>query len=286
VKPLVEPPIKWHGGKYYLRDRIIALMPPRAKKPNAPAPTDPGWLHYVEAFAGGLQVLLANDPTGISEVANDISSELMNFWKVLQDEEAFARFYRIVEAVPFSEAEFQHVDARFASANPVQRAVGFFVQVRQSLAGRRDSFAPLSRNRTRRGMSEQVSAWIGSVEGLPAVHARLRQVAIRNRPAISVIRAEDGPRTLHYCDPPYLKSTRTARDVYQFEMTEAEHVALLQVLLECRGKVMLSGYRSELYDSMLAGWNRHEFEIANHASGNVAKRTMVECVWTNFQEAQ
>jgi len=44
------------------------------------------------------------------------------------------------------------------------------VNCRQSLAGRMDAFAPLSRRRTRRGMNEQCSAWWNAVEGLPAVH--------------------------------------------------------------------------------------------------------------------
>jgi DNA adenine methylase len=69
-------------------------------------------------------------------------------------------------------------------ADPVQRAVRFFVLCRQSLAGRMDTFAPLSKNRTRRRMNEQASAWLTAVEGLPAVHARLKRVAILNRPAL------------------------------------------------------------------------------------------------------
>ena len=32
----IAPPLKWHGGKHYLADRIIALMPPH--------------VHYVEPF--------------------------------------------------------------------------------------------------------------------------------------------------------------------------------------------------------------------------------------------
>lgn len=63
------------GGKQYLADRIIDKMPPRCKNPNAPDSGDPGWLHYVEPYAGGLAVLLANDPQGISEVVNDLNTE-------------------------------------------------------------------------------------------------------------------------------------------------------------------------------------------------------------------
>jgi site-specific DNA-adenine methylase len=50
-------PLKWHGGKGAFQGKlaawIIDLMPPRCKNPNKPAPADPGWLHYCEAFYGG-----------------------------------------------------------------------------------------------------------------------------------------------------------------------------------------------------------------------------------------
>ena len=67
----VGSPLKWHGGKSYLAKRIIELMPPH--------------LTYCEPFAGGLSVMLAKDPDGISEVANDLHGDLSNFWKVLAD---------------------------------------------------------------------------------------------------------------------------------------------------------------------------------------------------------
>lgn len=78
-------PIKWPGGKKYLADKIISLFPPRCKKPNNPDPNDKGWLHYVEPYFGGGAVLLANDPEGISEVANDMNGRLTNFWHVLSN---------------------------------------------------------------------------------------------------------------------------------------------------------------------------------------------------------
>src|SRR5438105_14191987 len=88
----VSPPLKWHGGKWYLAPKIVALMPPH--------------LHYVEPFAGGLSVLLAKNPEGVSEVVNDIDGDLTNFWRVLQGHDTFGRFVRRLEGTPFSEAEW------------------------------------------------------------------------------------------------------------------------------------------------------------------------------------
>jgi DNA adenine methylase len=107
-------------------------------------------------------------------------------------------------------------------------------------------------------------------------------VVVESLPAVEVIRREDTPKTLFYLDPPYLHETRAVADAYALEMTEADHQELLDLLKAVRGKVMLSGYPSALYDSALAGWNRHDFDLANHAAGGAKKRRMTEAVWCNF----
>lgn len=307
----LTPPLKWHGGKHDLAKWIIGLMPPRCKNPNDPDPADPGWLHYVEPYFGGGSVLLANDPEGISEVVNDLNLELTNFWRVLQDRDCFVRFAERVSAMPFSFREWSDAtisQSRHLVQPSVSDAVAFFVLCRQSLAGRMQSFAPRTRNRTRRGMNEQVSAWLNSVEGLPAIHQRLQRVLILNHDALSVIRAEDGLRTLFYLDPPYLHETRASTGEYRHEMTEVDHANLLvtlggaQVADLCskhirdspyawwydakpiQGSFLLSGYRSKMYDAVaeMCGWKRHEKNINNHAAGGKTKRVMTECVWTKY----
>lgn len=268
-------PTKWHGGKGPLARRIVAMMPP--------------CVHYVEPYAGGLSVLLARDPEGVSEVVNDLDGGLTNFWRVLADPTWFGEFARMVAATPFSEWHYKSA-ARLAAEtcdSAVTRAYAFFIRCRQSMAGRMRDFAAISRRRTRRGMNEQASAWLTAVEGLPAVHERLKRVVILNRDALDVIRQQDGPGTLLYCDPPYLKATRTSPDVYAHEMTEEQHTDLCTTLRKCVGRVMLSGYPSELYRFQLEaeGWHRTDFDLPNNAAGGKTKRRMVESVWTNFPPA-
>jgi DNA adenine methylase len=269
----LTPPLKWHGGKQYLARRIVELMPPHT--------------HYVETFFGGGAVMLEKNPEGVSEVANDLNGELTNFWRVLQDETTFAAFKRQADAMSFSEVEFrtaEHGGYRLhdIAGFDVDAAVAFFVRCRQSLAGRMKSFAPLSRTRTRRGMNEQASAWIAAVDGLDAVHARLRRVAILNRPALDVIRQQDGNATLFYLDPPYVPASRAAPKVYEHEMTIDAHGELLDVCRSARGRVMISGYDSELYAEQLRDWHRVEFDLPNNAAGGEQKRRMIEVVWCNF----
>jgi DNA adenine methylase len=273
--------LKFHGGKRYLTRDVLALMPPHR--------------HYVEPFFGSGKVLLGRDPEdrrlwwadtgsdrGVSEVANDINGRLMNFWRVLQQQETFEPFRRTVEAVPLSRTEWETAHAHEYGKDPVADAVAFFVDCRQSLAGRMDTFTGITRTRTRRRMNGNASEWIGAVDGLAAVHARLRRVVIENRPALDVIRKEDEPGTLFYCDPPYLHDTRADPNVYAFEMTDRDHAELLDVLRQCKGNVMLSGYPNELYDRVMAGWNRRTVDVANHAAGGKVKARETEVLWWNF----
>ena len=294
MKVLTQP-LKWHGGKYYLRNWIVGLMPPH--------------LHYVEPFFGGGGILLARDPDrdwmlspenpklpaalkGSSEVANDIHGELTNFWKVLQSAEDFEAFRQNVALTPFSQVEFEAafdaseaaVETSDTSEHRVARAHRFFVLARQSRQGLMKDFATLSRNRTRGRINEQVNAWLSVVDGLPDVHERLRKVLILNQDACDVIRKQDGPNTLFYCDPPYVHETRSTTADYHHEMTEDQHRRLLDVLAGIEGRFMLSGYPSELYSQweQKHGWKRHEYLIDNKAASGAVKEVKTECLWCNF----
>lgn len=103
-----------------------------------------------------------------------------------------------------------------------------------------------------------------------------------NQPAIDVIRSQDGPETLFYFDPPYLPDTKTSQVFGDLEMTVEQHEELLAVIANLQGKVMISGYASQLYDDRLAGWHRHVFKLPNAAASGVMKRATEEILWCNF----
>ena len=284
----VNPPLKWHGGKHYLANWILEKMPRH--------------LHYVEPYFGGGQVFFARDPRdqrlwwtektsdrrkvdGVSEVINDLHRDLMTFYRVLKHPEQFKKLQELLALTLHSEDEWEDAGKLLASreSDPVTRAAALFTRCRQSLSGRMKPFASTVRTRLRGGRNDGVNAWWSAVEGLPAVHQRLKDAKILRRPALKVLVSEDKPSTLFYCDPPYLHETRTATEVYAHEMSEADHREMLKVLLGLKGKVMLSGYPNDLYDSILAGWARHDYPIVNHAAGGKSKRKMVECLWCNFR---
>lgn len=131
-------------------------------------------------------------------------------------------------------------------------------------------------------MNEQASSWLTAVEGLPEIHKRLKRVVVLNRPALDVLKQQDGDDTLFYCDPPYLHETRSTTTEYgAYEMDELEHRKLLEALAGLRGKFLLSGYHSSLYDRWASGhgWTCAEKAIDNKASSAAVKSQKVECLW-------
>ena len=83
-------------------------------------------------------------------------------------------------------------------------------------------------------------------------------------------------RTVIYCDPPYVQSTRTSSKRYEHELSDEQHIQLLKVLKGIDAFIIISGYHSELYNDLLSDWSR--LDIQAMSRGGV--RT--ESIWYNF----
>lgn len=86
---------------------------------------------------------------------------------------------------------------------------------------------------------------------------------------------------LVYCDPPYLPETRTSKNCYRHEYTIEDHLSLIECLrgLPSNVYVMLSGYPSKLYDSLLNSWHSTEFQVMTRGGVRTEK------LWVNFDPA-
>ena len=206
----------------------------------------------------------------------------MNFWDVIREPDLFAEFERQVNLTPFSQVSFER--SQVPDGSKVERAVKFFVRNRLSRQGLGKDFATMVRTRTRRRMSDQVSAYLSAIEGLPEIHDRLSRVIIFNEDAKQLIQREDNELTLFYLDPPYPKQSRTTTNAYEHEMTDEDHHQLLDVLSACKGKVILSTYPNAIYDQRLNDWNYEDRVRDNKASRSKNKGTdmKTERIWMNF----
>jgi DNA adenine methylase len=258
----LRPPIKTHGGKAYLARRIIALFPPHRT--------------YVEAFGGGLSVLL-NKPPAPVEIAGDVDSDIVNVHTTIRDH--CGELIQRLREIPYNPESFAWACRAGKSADPIEAAARFIARNRMSRGGLGQDFAWSSR--ARGGQPGDLNAWGTILDLYPAIATRLQSVQLYCADAIELLDAYDGPGTLIYADPPYMRETRTAPDVYDHELTDADHEKLLDRLLSARGAVVLSGYHGSLYDRTLASWRSVEFNVPNHSGQGREKQRRIECVWLN-----
>lgn len=257
----------WYGGKFSHLDFILPYLPENAE-------------HFCDVF-GGSAAIIINRPPAPVETYNDLDSDLVNFFEVLRDDSE--RLIRAIGLTPFSREELVKACTPADKLSALERARRFYVRARQTRTGLAQTS---SEGRwahcvltSRAGMAGAVSRWLGAVEGLPEIVQRLQRVQIENAPALEVLQRYDNRKTLFYLDPPYVHSSRNDSNAYGHEMSDDDHIDLASALHNIKGRAVLSGYRSDLYDDLFSDWVRID---AEKKTINSSKAKRQECLWLNF----
>lgn len=250
--------LNYPGAKWGLAKTIVDLMPKHRS--------------YLEPFFGSGAVLFNKPPSAI-ETVNDLDGDITNFFTVLREyphelaeKIAFTPYSRDV----FDDAHENRGDDSFDKAYrfAIRSRMGHGFKTYEKTGFKIDVYA--------RERSYCVDVWNRMPKDILSVAERLKGVQIENRPAVELIRKFNHENVLIYADPPYLLNTRGGKQ-YRCEMTEQDHVELLEVLRAHKGYVILSGYPSELYDRELQNWNR-----LTKRSYNQNSDARTEVLWCNF----
>lgn len=257
-KLISRPVLRYHGGKFRLAPWILSYFTPHRT--------------YTEAFGGAASVLMRK-PRSYAEVYNDRWGVVVEVFRVLRDPVQAARLERAIRLTPFSRDEFE-AELPDVSEDIVER-------VRRTILRSFAGFGSASANgehstgfraTSKRSHTTPAHDWANYPDCIRSFTERLAGVVIENRPAAQIIKAHDGPDTLHYVDPPYPHETRNmerGNAAYVFEMTTEDHERLSETLHTCAGMVVLSTYPNAMYDRMYGGWRREE--CATFADGVRAK---------------
>jgi DNA adenine methylase len=268
----VKSPINWYGGKYYMANKIINIFPEHKI--------------FVEVFGGAGHIIFKKERSDI-EIYNDIHEGLYLLFKLLRDKDKSEELIRQIQLTPYSRKEFMNSKYSWIDEEDELEKVRKFYASTMQAVGANGGWC-YAKSKSRRGMSQAVSRWLGNVdENLIDVIERLRELQIENLDFEEVIKKYDREDTLFYLDPPYITETRKLKKGYQHEMTDEDHMRLVDVLLNIKGKAILSGYNHEIYNKLLDnGWELIEL-------GSFAKRSMKnsgdklergkELVWVNFE---
>ena len=182
----MNSPLAYIGGKSKLSKTIIEMMP----KHKA----------YCEVFAGAAWVFFRKEPSKY-EVINDLDSDLICFYRVLQNhlEEFLKQFkWLLASREWFEDWKRQQVAGGLTD---IQRAARYYYLQRLCFAGRvrgrTYGASPMSRPRIN---------LIRIEEELSEVHLRLAGVTIEHLPWQKFLKTYDKPGTLFFLDPPYYKA--------------------------------------------------------------------------------
>ncbi|MFZ2961074.1 MAG: DNA adenine methylase [Candidatus Ozemobacteraceae bacterium] len=239
----MQTPFQYSGSKFNIRNFIISHFPKHKL--------------YAEAFGGSAAILLSKFPSEI-EAYNDINSQLVNFFRTLQDPERAEKLEHRIQNTLYSYSEFCLALETLANpdSTPDDRAWSWYVSQNQGFAGCAKGKG--SWGRELRSSKSSIS-WNNRKEKFPIWRDRLKHVQIDNRDALQFIQYWDSVDTLHYLDPPYPLGTRKSKVMYQHEQDDCFHRKLVETILELKGMVILSSYPNPIYDRLLAaGWQKKE----------------------------
>nr|WP_145404260.1 DNA adenine methylase [Paenibacillus xylanexedens] len=207
------------------------------------------------------------------ETVNDKNGDVANLFKVVRDRPN--ELARAIYWTPYSREEYY--GSYETSIDDVENARRFLVRTWQAIGAKTsDRTGWRSNVQADKSPNKLASAqWREVPDRILEVTDRLRGVQIECKPAIDLIKRYRLPDVMIYADPPYLLSTRSSR-MYAEEMTDEEHLEMLEVLDEHPGPVLLSGYAHPMYDDRLKHWNRETKQVKAEAG-----KTRTEVLWIN-----
>jgi len=189
AEPALDSPIKWVGGKSNLRAHVVDLLPSGAEC-------------YAEVFAGAGWVLFGKPPHPV-EVLNDANGDLVNLWRVLKWRPA-ELLERIQQHLYSREMFLALRERRPDDGDEMERAVWLYLLIQMSFG------ADLSRTRRPRfgfwNKAPRALFLNKSLEQFEPAFYRLRNVFVEHLDCCDLIGRYDQPRTVFYCDPPYLET--------------------------------------------------------------------------------
>lgn len=251
-----NPALKYNGSKFLLAPWIVSFFPEHTT--------------YVSCFGGGASDILRKKKSKY-EFYNDINEEVYNFFFQLRENGNV--LIGKIENTPYHRRElelcFEHTE------DSIERARRFYVRCwlsrGQNKAGK-NSFRVVVNNDTGGHIPANT---FNRVESLYAIRDRLKEIHFEKLDYREILKIYDNCETLFYLDPPYLGSTRGNKKYYDNEMlAEEEHEIICRSILNLKGMVIISGYDSDLYNSILDGWEKKSIETKDQA-----RNEKIETLW-------
>ena len=273
MSKLVEAPLAWFGGKSAGNTRGVNSWIRGMLPAVSPGQT------YVEPYAGMLGVLLSRAKAA-NEVANDLDSRIVNFWRVVRDDTD--ELERRLLATPHSRSTYREakticMNADASDASDIDLAWAFTIAVGQAVSGIIGAGWSTNRGFKLDDTYHRVNKWSKRPHAIThaALIARIRDVTLECKQGAEVASYyAANPLAVIYCDPPYSAGAYGYRE-------KANLHDLIDAVKHARARILISGYADDPYDDLL-DWHRHEQQTlittARHGTHD-----RLEVAWTNYE---
>lgn len=258
----MNSPIRWLGGKRYLRKELVKMMPTHK--------------NYIEVFAGALWVLLEKEPSKL-EIFNDIHGDLINFYRVIQDKDKYKELINKIYFTPSSRELFDEYDKNLFLGDykdDVERAFYFYYILKLTFGGnihrKKRTFAIHKDGRKLINRDKFIDEFI-------QLHERLKHCYIESKDYKYILERYDSKESLFFCDPPYLGSTE---DLYSKGFDENEYVKLKNILSNLQGSFILTTKKSDFTVDLFKDFYIKDVEVNWGIQRGVNK--VSEIIVTNY----
>ena len=257
---------RYPGSKWGIAKWIIDHFPENYEK-----------MVYLEPFAGSGAVFFNKRPSAV-ETINDLDSDIVNLFYVLRNHPAELK--EALSLTPYSREEY---DRSFEPADePVEKARRYMVKTTQAIGAKLNTKCGW-RNHKQMNIGGTACKWAGITETIDAAATRLRGsttnlVQIEHMDALRLIARYNTPEALIYLDPPYVRSSRKSGALYKHEMSDEQQIQLLELISNSKAKIIISGYRNDLYDKYLCSW-----ETDSTLSQTTSTKMAEEVIWMNYK---
>lgn len=266
-KPL-NSPFSYFGSKNRISLKISNFFPP----------------HYawVEAFCGSASITFSKEAAPI-EIINDIDDQIVNFFEQLRNNRD--ALISSIALTPYASSEFHLSQTDDSTISSLEKARRFVVRAMMTVNGaygKSKAGFSFSQSYARNNVEARVNRWNNLPDRLIPIAERLKNVRVEKRDARELLKMfANRPATLVYLDPPYLmkRSHKYNHDVNYEEF----HEELLDICNHAKCMIVISGYESDLYKTMLkekTGWVMSKIDAKTRGtSGEDNNRE--EIVWQN-----
>lgn len=266
--------IPYIGGKYNLIDEVVPIIEWCAKAHHLEG--------YLEVCGGGARMLLNISPTTFSyRLYNDINLGLSKLFACLRNPVLTNQMISKLLQIEYKEENFHKARELFdqEETDIITSAAYTYLLAQQSRAGNMQTF-----DRT----IQSVQSYYNQIYTLQSYSVILKGIDVTCGDGLALIE-EHMHKYNYFCylDVPYVtEAKKMKRDSYKSEKEQPfDHKRMVDLLLETKMKIALSGYANHDYYNRLNeenGWHKIFLKELFVASSAKTGTTADEYLWVNF----